>query len=52
MFLKNFGKDEQNIILTVLNEHNTATKCQQDVILEVYKEELLEYICKQRNYEF
>lgn len=52
MFLENFGKDKQNIILTVLNEHNTATKCQQDIILEVYKEELLEYIYKQnRNYE-
>lgn len=48
MFLENFGKDKQNIILTVLNEHNTATKWQQDAILEVYKEELLKYICKQR----
>lgn len=48
MFLENFGKDEQNVILTVLNEHNTATKWQQDAILEVYKEELLKYICKQR----
>jgi hypothetical protein len=48
MFLENFGKDEQNIILTVLNKHNTATKWQQDAMLEVYKEELLEYICKQK----
>lgn len=52
MFLKDFEQDKQNIILTMLNEHNTATKCQQDIILEVYKEELLEYIFKQnRNYE-
>lgn len=52
MFLKKFGKDEQNIILTILNEHNTATKWQQDAILEVYKEELLGYIFKQKiNYE-
>ena len=52
MFLKLFGQDEQNIILTVLNKDNTATGWQQDAILEVYKEELLEYTCKKnRNYE-
>lgn len=44
MFLENFDKDEQNVILTVLNENNTATKWQQDAILEVYKEELLKYM--------
>lgn len=48
MFLKNFDQDEQNVILTVLNKDNTATKWQQDAILEAYKEELLEYICKQK----
>lgn len=48
MFLENFGKDEQNVILTVLNENNTATKWQQDVILECYKEELLKYIIERK----
>lgn len=52
MFLENFDQDSKNILLTVLNEHNTATKWQQDAILEVYKEKLLEYIFKQKmNYE-
>lgn len=44
MFLKKLDKEEQNMILTVLNENNTATKWQQDAILEVYKEELLKYM--------
>lgn len=48
MFLENCGQDEQNIILTVLNENNTATKWQQDAILEIYKEELLNIYSSRR----
>lgn len=48
MFLENFDQDRQNIILTVLNERNTATKWQQDAILDAYKGELLNEICKQK----
>jgi hypothetical protein len=52
MFLKHFDQDRQNVILTILNKNNTATKWQQDAILEVYKEELLKCIFNQKiNYE-